>query len=28
MREIVTVKAMLHILQTKKVMKQKFSEKG
>jgi len=24
MREIVTVKAMLHILQTKKVMKQKF----
>jgi len=25
MREIVTVKAMLHILQTKKVMKQKFS---
>jgi len=28
MREIVIVKAMLHILQTKKVMKQKFSEKG
>jgi len=25
MREIVIVKAMLHILQTKKVMKQKFS---
>jgi len=24
MREIVIVKAMLHILQTKKVMKQKF----